>query len=304
MTRMLHISDLHFGAVNPDLCEPLLALAADLCPDAVVVSGDLTQRARASQFRAAGAFLSRFAAPVLAVPGNHDAPLGNLAERLVAPFARYRRHFETELEPTLTLDGAVIVGVNTANPLAWKSGRLRRSSVRHLATVFRDAPASARRIAVLHHAPVPAADGTLADIHDPAGVIADLDAAGAEIVLSGHTHMPHFTVADTAAGILFLQVGTAISTRLKTGWNDVGVLDISADGAVVQSWVAGPDKRFCRSTEQRYSRDADHWQLDAAGGSVPGVVHPGLLAGDEVVQPVADTVVEGRSLEFGKPPLP
>jgi len=303
VTRILHISDLHFGAVDAALCAPLLALAEALRPDAVVVSGDLTQRARAAQFRDAKAFLSRFSAPVLCVPGNHDAPLGNLAERLIAPFARYRAHFDPVLEPVLTLPGAVITGVNTANPLVWKAGRLRRASARHLADVFRAASSGMARIAVLHHAPMPAADETAADIFDPVGVVADLDAAGTEIVLSGHTHMPHFTVADTAAGILFLQVGTAISTRLKTGLNDVGVVDIDADGATVQSWVAGADKVFRQTTEQRFSRQGRRWQLEAAA-SIPGVVHSGLPAGDKVVQTVADAVVERGGLELGKPPLP
>ncbi|WP_431299612.1 metallophosphoesterase family protein [Tabrizicola sp. BL-A-41-H6] len=303
MTRLLHISDLHFGAVDAGLCEPLLALAEALRPDAVIVSGDLTQRAQVDEFRAAADYLAQFAVPVLAVPGNHDAPLVNLAERLLTPFRRYRRHFSDLVEPKLTLPRAVIVGVNTANPLVWKAGRLSPASAAQLAEGFRVVPAGMARVAVLHHAPMPAADGTPADIRDPAGVIADLVAAGVEVVLSGHTHMPHFTVADTAAGILFLQVGTAISTRLKTGLNDVGVVDFTANGATVQSWVAGPDKMFRQTTEQRFSRVDGRWQLEAAA-SIPGVGHVGLSAGDEVVQPVTDAVIQSGGLELGKPPLP
>lgn len=303
MTRLLHISDLHFGAVDAGLCEPLLALSEALRPDAVIVSGDLTQRARAAQFRAAADYLAQFAAPVLAVPGNHDAPLVNLAERLLTPFRRYRRHFSDVLEPKLDLPHAVIVGVNTANPMVWKEGRLSVASAARLAEGFRAAPAGAARIAVLHHAPVPAADGTPADIRDPVGVIADLVAAGTEIVLSGHTHMPHFTVAATAAGILFVQVGTALSTRLKTGLNDMGVIDIDTEGATVQSWVAGADKVFRQVTEQRFDRMDGRW-LRAAAASVPGVGHVGLAAGDEVVQPVTDAVIQRGGLELGKPPLP
>lgn len=303
MTRLLHVSDLHFGAVDGGLCAPLLALAEALNPDAVIVSGDLTQRAQAAQFRAAADYLAQFAAPVLAVPGNHDAPLVNLAERLLSPFGRYRRHFRAVLEPVLTLPRAVIVGVNTANPLVWKAGRFGRASARHLAAGFREAPSGMTRIAVLHHAPMPAADGTPADIHDPLAVVADLVAAGVEIVLSGHTHMPHFTVADTAAGILFLQVGTAISTRVKTGLNDVGLVEIDGDGATVQSWVAGADKVFRQTTEQRFSRVGDRWQLEAAA-SIPGVGRVGLSAGDEIVETVADAVIQRGGLELGKPPLP
>jgi 3',5'-cyclic AMP phosphodiesterase CpdA len=128
MTRILHLSDIHFGAVDARLVQPLLALAHDLRPDATVISGDLTQRARPEQFTAARAFIDRLPGPVLCVPGNHDMPLHNLALRLVAPFARYRRAMGSELEPTVTLPGAVLQGVNTANPLVWKSGVLRPAS--------------------------------------------------------------------------------------------------------------------------------------------------------------------------------
>ena len=127
MTRILHISDLHFGAVNARLLEPLLALARHLQPDAIIVSGDLTQRARPEQFRDAAAFLARFGLPVLAVPGNHDAPLYNLPLRLFSPFSRYQKRMNAVLEPVLILPGAVLTGVNTANPLVWKAGRLRRA---------------------------------------------------------------------------------------------------------------------------------------------------------------------------------
>ena len=127
MTRILHLSDVHFGTVDERLVEPVVALAHQLRPDATVVSGDLTQRARADQFAAARAFLDRLPGHVLAVPGNHDMPLHNLALRLTAPFARYRRAMGEELEPTLALPGAVLHGVNTADPLVWKAGRLRRA---------------------------------------------------------------------------------------------------------------------------------------------------------------------------------
>ncbi len=259
MTRLLHISDLHFGAVNMELLEPLLALARDLRPDAVLVSGDLTQRARPEQFSEATAFLARFGLPVLAVPGNHDVPLYNLARRLLAPFRRYRRLVNAELEPVLTLPGAVVMGVNTANPLVWKSGRLRRASALALRRVFGAAPAGAMRIAVMHHAPVPAADGTPADIHDPAAVLRDLVAAGTDIVLSGHTHMPHVGAAERAADILFLQIGTAISTRLKTAWNDVSLVETGPDRVTLRPFLTDASQQFRPGPVQHFHRREARW---------------------------------------------
>ena len=264
MTKVLHISDLHFGAVDPRLPDRLLALSNLLAPDAVVVSGDLTQRARPGQFAAARDLLRLLELPVLAVPGNHDIPLFNLPLRLLAPFRRHAGSFGA-LEPGLSLPDAVIQGVNTANPLAWKSGRLRAASARHLAAAFAAAPADACRIAVMHHAPVPAADGTPADITDPAGVLARLAEAGAQIVLSGHTHMPHAGLAEAAAGILFVQVGTAISTRLKTDANDVSLLEITAGALTLRSWLARQGQAFTESLPSHFRRAGKVWTALSGG---------------------------------------
>jgi 3',5'-cyclic AMP phosphodiesterase CpdA len=260
MTRILHISDLHFGALNARLMEPLLTLAQHLQPDAIVVSGDLTQRARPAQFQAAAAFLDRFGLPVLSVPGNHDAPLYNLPMRLLSPFGRYQRWVNAVLEPVLFLPGAVLAGINTANPLVWKAGRLRPASSQALFRTFSTAPAGLMHIAVMHHAPVPAADGTPADIHDPATVLQDLVAAGTDIVLSGHTHMPDVIAAETAASILFLQVGTAISTRLKTRWNDVSLVETADDHVTVRSFLADATHQFQPGPVQHFRRSDARWQ--------------------------------------------
>lgn len=269
MTRLLHISDLHFGAVNARLLEPLLALARHLQPDAIIVSGDLTQRARPEQFRDAAAFLARFGLPVLAVPGNHDAPLYNLPLRLFSPFSRYQKRMNAVLEPVLILPGAVLTGVNTANPLVWKAGRLRRASAQALMRAFGTAPAGLMHIAVMHHAPVPAADGTPADIHDPAAVLRDLVAAGTDIVLSGHTHMPHVGAAETASSILFLQVGTAISTRLKTRWNDVSLVEAGGDRVTVRPFLADATHQFRPGPAQHFRRKDARWREMDSPTSAP-----------------------------------
>lgn len=260
MIRLLHLSDVHFGAVDDRLLAPMLALAHDLCPDVTVISGDLTQRARPEQFAGARAFIDRLPGPVLCVPGNHDMPLWNLGLRLLAPFAHYRRAFGRDLEPTLTLPGAAIQGVNTANPLVWKSGRLSRLSADRLAASFAAAPKDAMRIAVLHHAPVPGADGTPPDMAEPSQVLATLAQAGTDIVLSGHTHMPHAGFAETAAGILFLQVGTAISTRLKTNANDFALIELAPGSVSHHPWIAKRGELFMPEPPLQFLKTATGWQ--------------------------------------------
>lgn len=261
MSRILHLSDPHFGTVDDRLVTPFLDLAHRLKPDLCVISGDLTQRARADQFRDARDFMARLPGPVLIVPGNHDMPLHNLPIRLLAPFAGYRLAFGPETEPMVRLPDAVVQGVNTANPLVWKSGRLRLSSLARLTAAFAAAPRGHWRVAVMHHAPVAAADGTPADIANPDRALAALARAGADIVLSGHTHMPHAGYAGTAAGVLFLQVGTALSTRLKTGTNDVALVTLGAGQVRVESWLSPPGAAgFIPGPGLTYARPKAVWQ--------------------------------------------
>jgi len=117
MRKLAHISDLHFGRIDEAVVEALLADLRSLGPDLIVVSGDLTQRGHRHQFQAARAFLDRFEAPYLVVPGNHDIPGVNMLARFAAPFARYQRYIERDMRP-LHLDAEIaVLGLNTARPV-------------------------------------------------------------------------------------------------------------------------------------------------------------------------------------------
>src|SRR5438309_7042065 len=100
MRTIAHLSDLHFGRTDPALIEPLLASLDAIRPDVVVVSGDLTQRARAAEFEQARAFLERVRFPRIVVPGNHDVPLYRVWERFLSPLGRYQRIIQSDLEPS------------------------------------------------------------------------------------------------------------------------------------------------------------------------------------------------------------
>jgi len=260
MSRILHLSDLHFGAVDHRLIEPLLRLIAGLGADATVISGDLTQRARPGQFATARAFIDRLTGPVLVVPGNHDMPLRNLPLRLARPLLRYCRTIPGPVEAALALPDAVVQGVNSANPWAWKAGRLTAASAARLDRAFAGAGEGKFRIAVMHHAPVPAADGTPADMAAPARVLAQLAAAGTDIVLSGHTHIPHAGFAEKAAGILFLQVGTAISTRLRTDANDFALIELAPGRVTRRAFVARAGRPFAEAPAMQFLRGPGGWQ--------------------------------------------
>jgi len=227
MRRLVHISDPHFGRTRAELLDPLIAQLRAAEPDLVAVSGDLTQRARNSQFREARAFLDRLGLPWLAVPGNHDVPLDNLHRRLFSPWKRYRRWISTDLEPRFDDAAMLVLGVNTVNPLSWQRGRIGRSALMRAAAALRADPGERIRVVVAHHPFEHQPGDTKALMRGAARGIAGLTAAGADVVLSGHLHAWHagpFAAAPSGIGALQVHAGTGLSTRLRGEENDFNIL--------------------------------------------------------------------------------
>jgi 3',5'-cyclic AMP phosphodiesterase CpdA len=237
--RVLHVSDLHFGRDRPELLRPLIEAINEIGPDLVAVSGDFTQRARLGQFRAARAFLERLEPPWLAVPGNHDTPLDNLAVRLAAPWRRYRRYVAADLEPVWSDDAMVVAGVNTANPWSWQRGRIGRRAMRRVCDAFEGGHEGRARIVVLHH---PLEHGPEVDkrlMRGAADALRALGGCGADIVLSGHLHSWHARPFAGAGGVLFVQAGTGLSTRVRGEPNDFNLLTVEGPRVTVDRWAAG-----------------------------------------------------------------
>lgn len=113
MSRVLQISDPHFGTEQPHVMQALLRLSSEQQPDVTLLSGDITQRARRAQFAAAREFIQQLPGPVLAVPGNHDIPLFNLVARWLNPYGNYRRAFGDQLEPECETEGLLLLCLNT-----------------------------------------------------------------------------------------------------------------------------------------------------------------------------------------------
>ncbi len=256
--RVIHLSDLHFGRTSPALLEPLLAEVAALHPDLVVISGDLTQRARDWQFAEAAAFIARLPAPVLCVPGNHDTPLDNLFLRMLKPWGRYRRHINTDLEPAFRDDLLAVVGANTVNRFVWQQGRFSSRMLARVLAAFRDA-GRRTRIVVVHH-PLEHRDGNDKSLtRGAARALAALSGAGTDIVLSGHIHTTHVGPFTTAPGLLFVQAGTGLSTRLRHEENAFNVLDIAPGRIAIRSILAGEDSRFRLNATAEFIRQDGTW---------------------------------------------
>lgn len=240
MTRLLHLSDLHYGRDDPELEGPLLETIAQIDPDLVVISGDFTQRARVSQFERARAFLDRIEAPTLSVPGNHDTPLDNLFLRFFRPFHRYKRAIDRQLEPIHEDDAVMVAGVNTVNRFSWQRGRMSPRTTARVCKYFDEQPEKVQ-IAVLHH---PLEHGPNVDKRLMKGARAALRTladCGTDVVLSGHLHEASAQPFSTAPGLLFVQAGTGLSTRLRGESNTFNMLDIDGARIAVTTWSSQPN---------------------------------------------------------------
>ncbi len=139
MPRILHLSDLHFGAHDERLVAAVEERVHEDKPDLVVVSGDFTQRARTEQFKEACRFLDRLREAgheVLGVPGNHDVPLYDVMRRFLSPLTRYKRYIDDVLCPYHELPGVAVLGVNTARSLTFKDGRISHEQMDFIRDTF------------------------------------------------------------------------------------------------------------------------------------------------------------------------
>jgi 3',5'-cyclic AMP phosphodiesterase CpdA len=240
---VVHLSDLHFGGVDRALIEPLTRCVRLLEPNVVVVSGDLTQRARAEQFIEARAFLDTLPKPQIVVPGNHDVPLYNLIKRFLAPLDNYRRYITNDLEPTYINEEIAIVGINTARSLTFKGGRISEEQVERVRAKLCNLPESVTKIVVTHH------PFDLPPNWDKDHIVGRAPLAmqmfsrcGADILLAGHVHMSH--TGDTTArykiegfSALVVQAGTATSTRGRGELNSFNVLRIVPGQVTVERYA-------------------------------------------------------------------
>jgi len=267
MPRLIHLSDLHFGAHDPRLVEAVEARVDEEKPDLVVISGDFTQRARTDQFKEACRFLTRLkdaGHEVLGVPGNHDVPLYDVLRRFLSPLTRYRRYIDGDLCPFHELDGAAVLGINTARSLTLSDGRISEKQVDFIRSTFaraRDVP----RILVTHHPLFALPVGE--DVEKAVGrselaldAIAD---AGVDILLAGHNHRASShsarDIATRAGPALVVQAGTATSIRLRDEEQSFNRIDIAGERVTltVQRWDG---QGFVPGDAQTYARDGDHWR--------------------------------------------
>lgn len=223
MTRVLQISDPHFGTEQPHVMQALLRFAHEQQPEVTLLSGDITQRARRAQFSAAANFVRQLPPPVLAVPGNHDIPLFNLLARAFRPYANFKRAFGDELEPEYESPGLLVIGLNTSRPSRHKDGAVSPGQIERVARRLRAAKPEQLRLVMQHH-PVRAREES-----DLSNLLIGYDTAvptwvdaGLDLLIGGHIHLPyvwplHGHHGESGRRGWTAQAGTALSTRVRAG---------------------------------------------------------------------------------------
>lgn len=259
MRTIVQVSDLHFGAILTPTLEPLLAFLHALRPDLVIVSGDLTQRARPDQFEEAARYLARMPEPRMVIPGNHDIPLFHVVKRFLSPRDEYERYISTNHAPVFIDDELAVVGLDSTRSFTFKGGSLNAEQVETAIAQFGGANAGQVRIVFTHHPfDIPVALSGVDVLGGAREAVQQFAQASVDVFLTGHLHLVHRAKASEYAPgyhATLLGAGTATSTRARGEPNSFFVFRIdhtrTDDGAIVvetHTWHPEHGRFACTDT--------------------------------------------------------
>ncbi|MEO6654974.1 MAG: metallophosphoesterase family protein [Pyrinomonadaceae bacterium] len=265
MRKIVHLSDIHFGRIDAAIIEPLVEMVANLTPNVVAISGDLTQRARSQQFIEARAFLDRLPKPQIVVPGNHDIPLHNIFSRFFRPLDKYRRYVTDDLQPFYSDDEIAVLGINTARSLTVKGGRINEDQIRRMREKLWALGEDIVKVIVTHH------PFDLPETHDESDIVGRSQMAmnafaecGVDVFLAGHLHLSH--TGHTAArykikghSALVVQAGTATSTRGRGESNSFNVISVDQQKIAVERFTWLPEKMIFTNSSIEFLKTDVGW---------------------------------------------
>jgi 3',5'-cyclic AMP phosphodiesterase CpdA len=271
MRALVHISDLHFPLVDQRTMSALARTINTIAPHLVVISGDLTQRARRGQFLKAAAFLKTLQPPILVVPGNHDVPMFNIPSRLLTPFAGYRKYIREELEPVFSDEEMMVVGLNSVRTVLFSDeGRLNVGQADRGAAKLSQAAPGVIKIIVTHH-PFDVPESAPEDkmIGRSRMAMERLAHVGTDIFLAGHLHISHVGGTATRYNIaghsaLLVQAGT-MSTRERGEPNSFNVIRIEGSERVTIDRLAWNESTgaFDVCWQGAFRQTAGEWSPEA-----------------------------------------
>lgn len=272
MRKIVHISDVHFGKEDLAVVERLIESINKIGPDLLVVSGDLTQRARSKEFAAAREMLDRLPMPQIVVPGNHDVPLYNVMERFGSPLGKFKKFVTEDLAPFFADEEIAVAGVNTARSLTIKGGRINAEQVTEIRRKMDCLPERLLKVVVTHH-PFDVPEGK--DENDIVGRAKDalplLTGSGADVFLAGHLHVSHIGHSarryrlNDGYSALIIQAGTAASTRERGEENSFNLLEFEHPMLVVRRFQCGVrSEGFRPTTSEQFMHGTQGWSREEA----------------------------------------
>jgi 3',5'-cyclic AMP phosphodiesterase CpdA len=269
MRTLIHISDIHFGRVDYAIVERLHEKITELAPDLMIVSGDLTQRARSKQFVEARNFLKSLPQPQIVVPGNHDIPMHNVFARFITPLEKYKKYITENLQPFFADAEIAVIGINTARSLTVKDGRINDRQIAAIRERMCELDDRMLKAVVTHH-PFDLPEGFHeSDIVENANrAIPQLADCGADVFFSGHLHVSHVAHTakryhlDSGRNALVIQAGTATSTRGRGEANSFNVVEFASPRLTVKRFeCADAAKGFTGAETQEFVQDEKGWTI-------------------------------------------
>jgi len=274
MRIIAHLSDLHFGRIDARVVEGLLHDLSAAPPNLIVISGDLTQRAKHDQFAAARRFLDSLPAPFLVIPGNHDLPpVWRPVSRMTRPWERYSRYVTSDLGPVYADPHMIVLGVNTARALRWKEGSISPRQIERVAELLGPYEPSMFKVVCTHHPFLPPPDAPETGLVRRARrALRTFEQVGVDLLLAGHLHraytgdvVTHHAVIKRS--ILVAQASTATSTRLRAEPNAYNWIALDGDTLHLQSRV-WDGTRFVSGAGEGFRKTDGQW-VQLSGAPMP-----------------------------------
>lgn len=264
MRKIVHISDLHFGRIDSGVVAAMAVAISAVNPEIVIVSGDLTQRARKKQFLEAVAFINALPGEKIIVPGNHDIPTYNWLARMLNPFHRYRRYVSTNLEPFYHDSEVAILGLNTVRKTKYVGGKMRARHARLIARAFMLVNPDLIRILVAHHPfDLPEHLPGKKIIRGADKRIQHIVSAQIDLILGGHMHVSHVrSIAERykidGKAALVVQAAT-VSKRGRGEEPTFNLIKISGTVIDISRFVYSGTE-FVQQLEERYQYAEGSWK--------------------------------------------
>ncbi|WP_062347046.1 metallophosphoesterase [Novosphingobium sp. CCH12-A3] len=237
MTRLFHISDIHFGLEDRRALDWVAQCIAREKPDAVAITGDLTMRARHREFTAACHWIQALDVPVTVEVGNHDLPYFNLIERFIDPYRRFRS-IEGVLERELPIPGAKIVPLKTTARaqfrLNWSKGTVGKAALAQTLAAIDALPPGTRAIVACHHPLVEAGTRGKALTRGGNHALAELARRNVLAVLSGHVHDAFDLIHPTPNGPVRMIGAGTLSQRVRSTPPSFNELTLDGDNITVR----------------------------------------------------------------------